>query len=158
LPALLSKDTKDLFMRTLIERFVRGESGVTAYGLIAAAALMLIGVGVWVVAPTRRVVAPAQINPLEMMANAKDLPTFLAMAQNGPATGVQPPPADGAAGPAAPGPKFQTNTRSHYGTNHHRKMYMSAKSTHKHKQLKPAPEASVAVPDLTQRSGAGNFN
>lgn len=124
-------------MRTLIERFVRGESGVTAYGLIAAAALMLIGVGVWVVAPTPRVVAPAQINPLEMMANAKDLPTFLAMAQNGPATGVQPPPADGAAGPAAPGPKFQTDTRSHYGTKHHRKMYMSAKSTHKHKQLKP---------------------
>jgi hypothetical protein len=158
LPALLSKDTKDLFMRTLIERFVRGESGVTAYGLIAAAALMLIGVGVWVVAPTPRVVAPAQINPLEMMANAKDLPTFLAMAQNGPATGVQPPPADGAAGPAAPGPKFQTDTRSHYGTNHHRKMYMSAKSTHKHKQLKPAPQVSVAVPDLTQRSGAGNFN
>jgi hypothetical protein len=85
LPALLSKDTKDLFMRTLIERFVRGESGVTAYGLIAAAALMLIGVGVWVVAPTPRVVAPALINPLEMMANAKDLPTSLAMAQNGPA-------------------------------------------------------------------------
>jgi hypothetical protein len=158
LPALLSKETKDLFMRTLIERFVRGESGVTAYGLIAAAALMLIGVGVWVVAPTPRVVAPAQINPLEMMANAKDLPTSLAMAQNGPATGVQPPPADGAAGPAAPGPKFQTDTRSHYGTKHHRKMYMSAKSTHKHKQLKPAPQVSVAVPDLTQRSGAGNFN
>jgi hypothetical protein len=158
LPALLSKETKDLFMRTLIERFVRGESGVTAYGLIAAAVLMLIGVGVWVVAPTPRVVAPAQINPLEMMANAKDLPTSLAMAQNGPATGVQPPPADGAAGPAAPGPKFQTDTRSHYGTKHHRKMYMSAKSTHKHKQLKPAPQVSVAVPDLTQRSGAGNFN
>jgi hypothetical protein len=158
LPALLSKETKDLFMRTLIERFVRGESGVTAYGLIAAAALMLIGVGAWVVAPTPRVVAPAQINPLEMMANAKDLPTSLAMAQNGPATGVQPPPADGAAGPAAPGPKFQTDTRSHYGTKHHRKMYMSAKSTHKHKQLKPAPQVSVAVPDLTQRSGAGNFN
>ena len=145
-------------MRTLIERFVRGESGVTAYSSIAAAALMLIGVGVWVVAPTPPVVAPAQINPLEMMANAKDLPTSLAMAQNGPATGVQPPPADGAAGPAAPGPKFQTDTRSHYGTKHHRKMYMSAKSTHKHKQLKPAPEVSVAVPDLTQRSGAGNFN
>jgi len=61
LQVLLSKETKDLFMRTLIERFVRGESGVTAYGLIAAAALMLIGVGVWVVAPTPRVVAPAQI-------------------------------------------------------------------------------------------------
>jgi Flp pilus assembly pilin Flp len=37
-------------MRTLVERFVRGESGVTAYGLIAAA-LMLIGVGAWVAHP-----------------------------------------------------------------------------------------------------------
>jgi Flp pilus assembly pilin Flp len=37
-------------MRTLVGRFVRGESGVTAYGLIAAA-LVLIGVGAWVVAP-----------------------------------------------------------------------------------------------------------
>ena len=145
-------------MRALIERFVRSDSGVTAYGLTAAAALMLIGVGAWVVAPAPRVVAPAQINPLEMMANAKDLPTSLAMAQNGPATGVQPPPADGAAGPAAPGPKFQTDTRSHYGTKHHRKMYMSAKSTHKHKQLKLAPQVSIAVPDLTQRANAGNLN
>jgi hypothetical protein len=155
LPALLSKDTKDLFMRTLIERFVRGESGVTAYGLIAAAALMLIGVGVWVVAPAPRVVAPAQINPLEMMANAKDLPTSLAMAQNAAATGAQPSAVGGAAGnPAAPGLEFQTGTRSHYGTKHHRKIYMSAKSIHKHKPLKPAP----AVPDLTQRSGAENIN
>ena len=58
-------------MRTLVERFVRGESGVTAYGLIAAA-LVLIGVGAWVVAPAR-VVDSTQINPLEMMANAKVL-------------------------------------------------------------------------------------
>ena len=36
-------------MQALIKRFVRGKSGVTAYGLIAAA-LMLIGVGAWVVA------------------------------------------------------------------------------------------------------------
>ena len=143
-------------MRTLIERLVRGESGVTAYGLIAAAALMLIGVGVWVVTPTPRVVAPAQINPLEMMANAKDLPTSLAMAQNGPPTGVQPPAADGAASNLAP--KLQTGTRSHNGTKHPRKMYMSAKSAHKHKQLKPTPQVSIAVPDPTQRSGAGNFN
>jgi hypothetical protein len=142
-------------MRTLIERFVRGESGVTAYGLIAAAALMLIGVGVWVVAPTPRVVAPAQINPLEMMASAKDLPNSLATAQNGPATSVQPSATDGAAAPAAPGPKLQTDARSHYRTKHHGKMYMSAKSSHKHKQLKPASTVSVAVPDLTQRSGSG---
>ena len=146
-------------MRTLIERFVRGESGVTAYGLIAAAALMLIGVGAWVVAPSPRVVAPVQINPLEMMANAKDLPTSLAMAQNGPATGAQPLAAVGAAGNlAAPGSKFQTGTQSHYGTKHHRKMYMSAKSAHNHKQLKPAREVRIAVPDLTQRSWAGNVN
>jgi hypothetical protein len=131
---------------------VRGESGVTAYGLIAAA-LMLIGVGAWVVAP--RVVASTQINPLEMMANAKDQPTSLAMAQNGPATGAQSPTAGGAAGnPAALGPNLQTGTRSHYGPKHHRKMYMSAKSTHQHKQLKPTP----AFLDLTQRSGAGNVN
>ena len=142
-------------MRTLIERFVRGESGVTAYGLIAAAGLMLIGVGVWVVAPTPRVVAPAQINPLEMMANAKDLPNSLATTQNGPATSVQPPAADGVAGPEAPGSKLQTDTRSHYAAKHHGKLYMSAKSTHKHKPLKPGSDVSVAVPDLTQRSGSG---
>lgn len=142
-------------MRTLVERFMRGESGVTAYGLIAAA-LVLIGVGAWVVAPAPRVVdSPPQINPLEMMANAKDLPSSSAMAQNGPVTGAQPPAAGGAAGnPAAPGPTFQTGTRSHYDTKHHRKMYMSAKSIHKHKQLKPTP----AFPDLTQRSGADNVN
>ncbi|MGB3744200.1 MAG: hypothetical protein WBD11_06675 [Xanthobacteraceae bacterium] len=140
-------------MRTLVERFVRGESGVTAYGLIAAA-LVLIGVGAWVVAPAR-VVDSTQINPLEMMANAKVLPTSLAMAQNGPATGAQPPAAGSAAGnPASPGPTFQTGTRSDYDTKHHRKMYMSAKSIHKHKQLKPTP----AFPDLTQRFGAGNVN
>jgi hypothetical protein len=60
----------------LIKRFMRGESGVTVYGLIAAA-LMLIGVAAWVVATTPPVVASTQIgiNPLEMMANAGDLPT-----------------------------------------------------------------------------------
>jgi len=36
-------------MRPLIERFVRGESGVAAYSLVAAV-LMLIGAGAWVVA------------------------------------------------------------------------------------------------------------
>jgi hypothetical protein len=141
-------------MRPLIERFVRGESGVAAYSLVAAV-LMLIGAGAWVVATAPRVVASTQINPLEMMANVKDLPTSLAAAQNGPATGAQPPAAGGAAGdPAASGPKFDTGTRPHYGTNHPRKMYMSGKSTHKHKQLKPASQVSVAVPDLMQRSGA----
>jgi hypothetical protein len=145
-------------MRTLIERFARRESGVTAYGLLAAT-LLLIGVGAWIIATAPRVVAPAQINPLEMMANAKDLPTSLAMAQNSPATSAQPATAGGAAGnPAASVPKFQTDTQSHYGTKHHRKMYMSAKSIHRHKQqLKPARAVSIAAPDLMQRSGA-SFN
>ena len=63
-------------MRALIERFARGEPGVAAYGVIAAA-LMLIGVEAWVVATAPRVVALTQIgvDPLEMMAHAKDLPT-----------------------------------------------------------------------------------
>jgi hypothetical protein len=63
-------------MQALISRFVRRESGVTAYGLIAAA-LMLIGVGAWVVATAPRVVASPQIgiDPLQMMGNAGNLPT-----------------------------------------------------------------------------------
>ena len=141
-------------MRTLVERFVRGESGVTAYGLIATA-LMLIGVGAWAVASAPRIVASPQINPLEMMANAKDLPTS-APAQNGPATSAQRPAAGSAA--SAPGSKLQTVTRSYNDTKHHTKMHMSAKSVHKHKQPKPARVVGIAVPDLTQRSGLGNFN
>jgi Flp pilus assembly pilin Flp len=77
LQVLLSKERKDLFMQALLPRFAR-ESGVTAigYGLITAA-LMLIGVGAWVVAAAPRVAASTQIeiNPLQIMANAKDLPT-----------------------------------------------------------------------------------
>jgi hypothetical protein len=63
-------------MPALINRLGRCESGVTVYGLIAAA-LMLIGVGAWVVAMAPGVAASTQIgvHPLEMMANAKDLPT-----------------------------------------------------------------------------------
>ena len=63
-------------MQASIKRFVRGESGVTAYGLIAAA-LMLIGVWAWDIATAPRVVASTEIgnNPLQMMANAGDLPT-----------------------------------------------------------------------------------
>ena len=79
----------------------------------------------------------------------------LAMAQSGPATGGYPPVAGGTAGnPAVPGPNLQATTPSRHATKHHKKMYMSAKSIHKHKQLKPTP----AFPDLTQRSGAGNVN
>jgi Flp pilus assembly pilin Flp len=63
-------------MQALIKRFVKGESGFTAYGL-AAAVLMLIGVGGWVVATAAPFFASTQIgiNPLEMMANAADLPS-----------------------------------------------------------------------------------
>jgi hypothetical protein len=71
LSVLLGKERKDLFMHAL-SNLVKG----AVYGLIAAA-LMLIGVGTWVVATAPRVVASTQIgvNPLEMMASAKDLPT-----------------------------------------------------------------------------------
>ena len=77
--------------------------------------------------------------------------TSLAIAQNGPSTGGQPPVAGGAAGnPAAPGP--QAATKSHRATAHHKKMhisaksqqhkkmYMSARSTH-HKGSKLTPSA-----------------
>ena len=62
-------------MQALIKRFVRGESGVTAYGLIAAA-LMLIGVGAWGVVTAPHVVASKEIgiDLLKMMANSGDLP------------------------------------------------------------------------------------
>jgi Flp pilus assembly pilin Flp len=143
-------NTNKRIMQRLIERFVRGEAGLTAYALIAGA-LMSIGVGTWVVATGPRVATSAQINPLEMMANAKDLPSSVGVAQNSAATAVQPPAAVGAAAnPAAPGPKFKT---SHHGTKHHRK----TSSSHKHKQVRPAREARVATPDLTQRSGLGNL-
>jgi hypothetical protein len=74
---LLSKERKDLFMQAIFTRFGKGNSGVLSikYGLIAVA-LMLIGIGAWVVAPTPRVAASTQIgvNPLQMMTSAKDLP------------------------------------------------------------------------------------
>jgi hypothetical protein len=42
-----------------------------------AVALVLIGIGTWAVASNQRVAAstPAGIDPLKMMANAKDLPS-----------------------------------------------------------------------------------
>ena len=65
----------------------------------------------------------------------------VAVAQNGPATGGQPPVAGGAAGnPAAPGPNLQATTPSRHATKHHKKMYMSAKS-HKGSKLTPAGNA-----------------
>jgi hypothetical protein len=69
--------------------------------------------------------------------------TSLAIAQNGPPTGGYPPIAGGAAGnPATAGPNLQAGTRSHHGTKHHRKMYMSAKGNHHHKTLKPGQQMS----------------
>jgi len=138
-------------MRALIDRLVRSETGLTACGLVAAA-LMVVGVGAWLVAPIHHVVASAQINPLEMMANAKDLPTSFAMASSPPAMGARPPAAGAMAGnPGASGPTFQTGN---YGARHHASIYMSAKSIHKHKQLKRA----AVFPDLTQRPATGNVN
>lgn len=63
-------------MQVSTKRLVRGKSAVTAYGLIATA-LMLAGVEAWVAATAPRVVASTQIgvDPFEMMARAKDLPT-----------------------------------------------------------------------------------
>jgi hypothetical protein len=62
--------------------------------------------------------------------------TSLALAQNGPPTGSQP--------PAAPGPNLQAGTPSHHATkHHHKKMYMSAKS-HKGSKIKPAGTAKTA--------------
>src|SRR5215469_12036122 len=105
-------------MQTFIKRFVKDEPSVTAYGLIAAA-LMLIGIGAWVVASAPRVVASSQINPLEMMANARDLPSSPGMAQSGPAAVAQSRIAG--VGPGHPA-NFQTGTRSDGGTKHHRKV------------------------------------
>ena len=64
-------------MQALIEPAVRN-SGQKAIGYsLIGGALMLIGVGAWLVASSPRVAASTQIgvSPLEMMANAKDLPT-----------------------------------------------------------------------------------
>jgi hypothetical protein len=83
--------------------------------------------------------------------------TSLAIAQNGPATGGQPPVAGGAAGnPAVAGP--QAGGKSHHATTHHKKMHMSAKgqphkkmymSARPHKGSKLTP-ASNAKPQTKQ--------
>jgi len=70
----------------------------------------------------------------------------LAIAQ-GPPTGGYPPVAGGAAGnpavPSAPSVYGATTpTPSHHATRHHRKMYMSAKSTH-HKSSKLTPAGNA---------------
>ena len=68
----------------------------------------------------------------------------LAVAQNGPATGGQPPIAGGAAGDtAAPGPAASTPTRTarHHGTRHHRMYMISVNRTHKGSKLTPASNA-----------------
>jgi len=74
--------------------------------------------------------------------------TSLTMAQNGPATGGEPPVAGGAGGnPAAAG----TNLRPFYHPFLHRRMYMqavpsghqTAPSSHKHKHIKMNPAPST---------------
>ncbi|MGN6748349.1 MAG: hypothetical protein ACTHJS_07125 [Xanthobacteraceae bacterium] len=64
-------------MQAVIKPVVRN-SGPKAIGYsLIGGALMLIGAGVWVIASSPRVAASTQIevNPLQMMADAKDLPT-----------------------------------------------------------------------------------
>jgi hypothetical protein len=58
--------------------------------------------------------------------------TSLAMAQSGAATGGQPPVAGGA---AASGQNTKPITPSQHATKHHKKMYMSAKNTHKNNKM-----------------------
>jgi len=67
--------------------------------------------------------------------------TSLAIAQNGPATGGEPPVAGGAGGNSA---ATGTNLRpSHHAFKQH-KMYMqAAPSTHKHKHTKKSPTPST---------------
>jgi hypothetical protein len=69
----------------------------------------------------------------------------LAVAQNGPAPGDQPPIAGGAAdNPAAPGPaaSIPARTARHYG---HRMYMMSVNRTHKGSKLTPASNAEPQV-------------
>lgn len=73
--------------------------------------------------------------------------TSLAVAQNGPATGGEPPIAGGAAGgPATPGAATPNNLRaatpSQHATRHHRKLYMSAKGIHHKGTMKAAPSGT----------------
>lgn len=70
--------------------------------------------------------------------------TSLAMAQNGPATGGEPPVAGGAAGnPATTGPDYlRPATPSHHATRRHKKLYMSAKGIHHKGALKTAPSST----------------
>jgi hypothetical protein len=68
----------------------------------------------------------------------------LAVAQNSPTAGGQPPVAGGAAGnPAAPGPaaSIPARTARHHGTRHHRMYMMSVNRTHKGSKLTPASNA-----------------
>ena len=68
----------------------------------------------------------------------------LAVAQNGPATGGQPPIAGGAAGNTAaggPAASIPARTARHHGTRHHRMYMMSVNRTHKGSKLTPASNA-----------------
>ena len=68
----------------------------------------------------------------------------LAVAQNGPATGGQPPVAGGAAGnPSAPdaATSVPARTARHHGTRHHRMYMMTVNRTHKGSKLTPDSNA-----------------
>jgi hypothetical protein len=68
----------------------------------------------------------------------------LAVAQNGPAAGGQPPIAGGTAGnAAAPGPaaSIPARTARHHGTRNHRVYMMSVNRAHKGSKLTPAGNA-----------------
>jgi hypothetical protein len=72
----------------------------------------------------------------------------LAVAQNGPATGGQPPVVGGAAGnPAAPGlaASIPARTARHHGTRHHRMYMMSVNRTHKGSKMTPASNAKLQM-------------
>jgi hypothetical protein len=68
----------------------------------------------------------------------------LAVAQNGPATGGQPPIAGGATGDTAaqdPAASIPARTARHHGTRHHRMYMISVNRTHKGSKLTPASNA-----------------
>ena len=72
----------------------------------------------------------------------------LAVAQNNPATGGQPPEASGtASNPAAPGSAaaIRARTARHHGTRHHRVYMMSVNCTHKGSKLTPANNAKLQM-------------
>jgi hypothetical protein len=72
----------------------------------------------------------------------------LAVAQNSPAIGGQPPEAGGtASNPAAPGSAaaIPARTARHHGTRHHRMYMLSVNRTHKGSKMTPASNARLQM-------------